>query len=263
MNNIVQKIIKNRIDILRVQKKDLDEISLSYNVYDRKKLSENIPNDKKISIISEIKPASPLLGQITKSLNVSEVAKKMEEGGAVGLSVLTEPSYFNGSFENLMEAMKSSTLPCLMKDFIIDEIQMEIAKSLGVKNILLINSIIDIEEMFELSVNYNLEALIEIHTKEELDDIEHLFEIGFKPRLIGVNNRDLETLDVKLTTSKQLIPKIRKKFGSNLKIISESGIETYKDIQYLLKRGVDGFLIGSSIMKAKNIVEKIKQLRGI
>ncbi|MBD3212749.1 MAG: indole-3-glycerol-phosphate synthase [Candidatus Lokiarchaeota archaeon] len=262
MSQIIQKLIENRIKSLREQKENLDKIS-HLNVFpNRKKLSENIENKNKVSIIAEIKPASPTLGLIRKTFNISNIAKKMEKGGAIGLSIITEPTYFNGSFENLIEAMNTSILPCLMKDFIIDEIQMEIAKYVGVKNILLINYLINIEKMFELSLKYGLEPLVEIHKKEELSDIEHLFEVGFKPKLIGVNNRNLKTLNTDLTTSTQLIPEVRNKFGEKVKIISESGINTYKDIQFLQGTDVDAFLIGSSIMKSEDIVKKIRDLRG-
>ena len=115
----------------------------------------------------------------------------MEKAGVTGLSILTEPNYFNGSFENLKLAVQSTNLPCLMKDFIFDEQQFQIARQIGATNILLIHSNGNMEELCEFARNYKLEALVEIHEVEEIASLEHLNEIGFDLTLVGVNNRNL------------------------------------------------------------------------
>ncbi|MBN1802819.1 MAG: indole-3-glycerol-phosphate synthase [Candidatus Lokiarchaeota archaeon] len=228
----------------------------------RRSLSESIKNNNSISIISEIKPASPTLGNIRSNIDVKSVAIEMEEAGAVGLSVLTEPYYFYGSYGNLKSALSSTHLPCLMKDFVVDPIQILIASRLGASNVLVINSICNLIEICELILKEGMEPLIEIHEESELKDIEQLIESGIFPSLIGVNNRNLKTLEIDLNSSKQLIPKIRKLCGNNVVIVSESGINSRQDIETLKPSGANAFLIGASIMQSKNIKQKILELRG-
>ena len=229
----------------------------------KKTISKNIKDSSEISIISEIKPSSPTLGKIREKMDIKAIAKQMESSGVIGLSVLTEPEYFHGTFENLKIAVETTNLPCLMKDFVIDELQFQIANQLGATNILLINYICDLADLFQLSLEYKLEPLIEIHSIEEINDIKHLIEIGFNPKLIGVNNRNLKTLKINLNNSKKIIPELRKILGNKIKIVSESGINTINDIELVTKAGANAVLIGSSIMKSKNIKEKILSLRGI
>ena len=246
--------------------KDRDfKLTLGEKVYrdNRHTLSEAIKNKSGISIISEIKPASPTLGEIRKDLDIKKIAREMESSGVVGLSILTEPNYFNGSYENLKLAIENTKLPCLMKDFVIDPVQYKIASQLGATNILIINSICNLEDNYRSAVEYGLEPLIEIHDVQELLDIERLFEIGLKPKLIGVNNRNLKTLKINLNTSKEIIPKVKAEFGTDIVVVSESGVNNIDDINYLLEYQADAFLIGSSIMKSDNIKEKILTLRGV
>ncbi len=228
-------------------------------------LSETIKNNKGISIISEIKPASPTLGEIRSNINVPDIAKIMKDSGVIGLSILTEPNYFNGSYTNLKLAVETTELPCLMKDFVINPIQFSIASKLGATNILIINSIenLNLEEYYNLAMNYHLEPLIEIHDIDEIKDIQHLFEIGFNPKLIGVNNRNLNTLLIDLNTSKKIIPELKQEFGNKIQIVSESGINSHSDIKELQSYGANAFLIGSSIMKSIDISKKIHELRGV
>jgi len=230
---------------------------------DRNKLSQSIESNQGISIISEIKPASPTLGNVRTHVNIKSVAKEMESSGVIGLSVLTETNYFNGSYENLKSAVANTKIPCLMKDFVVDPIQYKIAAALGATNILIINSICDLEKEYQLAMENGLEPLIEIHDVEEIRDIRHLFDIGQNPKLIGVNNRNLKNMNIDLNTSKQIIPVLKQDFGEKVQVISESGINSLEDIKYIQLSGADAFLIGSSIMQSDNIKEKILELRGI
>ncbi len=264
MSDILRKIVESRKKTIQEQKGILHEIEgAAFIQNDREKLSVALKKEKGISIISEIKPASPTLGELRSNFNIERISREMDISGAVGLSVLTEPEYFNGSFENLMKVMGATSLPCLMKDFIVDEIQFDIAEKMGVKNILLINSIVDIEKMHDLAIQHDLEPLIEIHEEKELEDLKRLKENGTNPTLIGINNRDLNTLKINLAVSKKLAPKIKQLFGEEVQVISESGIHSHEEIQDLLKYNVDGFLIGTSIMKSNDIFEKVLELRGV
>ena len=264
-------MISNKIkEIVEQRQKSIDKdrnfkFTLGEKAYkdNRLTLSENIKKESAISIISEIKPASPTLGEIRKGLDIKEIAKEMESSGVVGLSILTEPNYFNGSYENLKLAIENTKLPCLMKDFVVDPVQYIIASKLGATNILIINSISNLEDNYRLAIDYGLEPLIEIHEVEEIRDIKHLFDIGLKPKLIGVNNRNLKTLEINLNTSKEIIPKLKAKFGEEIVVVSESGVNNIEDINFLLQYQADAFLVGSSIMKSDNIKEKILSLRGV
>ena len=229
----------------------------------RKSLSDTIKDNSQPSIISEIKLASPTLGEIRKSFNLKSIIMEMESSGVVGLSVLTEPNYFNGSYENLRLAVMNTKLPCLMKDSVVNPVQFKIAAQIGATNILLINLICNTKEMCRLAVNHDLEPLIEIHEIEEIKDIRNLFEIGFEPKLVGVNNRNLKTLNIDLKTSKEIIPKLKEEFGEKIQIICESGINSIEDIDFIRPTGADAFLIGSSIMQSNSIKKKILELRGI
>ena len=231
----------------------------------RKFLSSAIKEADGVSIISEIKPASPTLGIIKSNVNVKEISKEMENSGVIGLSILTESNYFNGSYENLQSALNNTSLPCLMKDFVIDKIQISIASHIGAKNILLINSVLreNLNKFVDIALRHGIEPFIEIHNIEEIDELSRLNEIGYTPSLIGVNNRDLKTMEINLDISKKIIPKIKEELGADIIVVSESGINTLGDIKSLTPYGADAFLIGSSIMQSINIKEKILELRGI
>lgn len=264
-------MISDKIKEIVEQRKNSIEKDLIYleslkgkNLKDhRKSLSEAIKDNSEISLISEIKLASPTLGEIRKPLNLNSIVREMENSGVVGLSILTEPNYFNGSYDNLKLAVINTKLPCLMKDFVVNPVQFKIAAQIGATNILIINSICNINEMYKLAIDYQLEPLIEIHEKEEIKEIKNLIEIGFEPKLIGVNNRNLKTLNIDLRTSKEIIPKLKEEFGEKIQIISESGIKSREDINSITPTGVNAFLIGSSIMQSDNISKKILELRGV
>ncbi|MHA1988033.1 MAG: indole-3-glycerol-phosphate synthase [Promethearchaeota archaeon] len=263
ISNKIKEIVeqrKNTIERDVIFMESLKGKSLRDN---RKFLSETIKGNAEPSIISEIKLASPTLGEIRKSYNLKSIITEMESSGVDGLSVLTEPNYFNGSYENLRITVMNSKLPCLMKDFVVDPIQFKIAEQIGATNILLINSICDTKEMYRLAINHDLEPLLEIHEIEEIKDIRNLFEIGFEPKLVGVNNRNLKTLNIDLKTSKEIIPKLKEEFGEKIQIICESGIKSIEDINFIRPTGADAFLVGSSIMQSNSIKKKILELRGI
>lgn len=263
ISNKIKEIVDQRKESIQRDKDFKREIAIEVFKDDRIPLSESIRINQDISIISEIKPASPTLGDIKKDIDVKNVATEMESAGVIGLSVLTEPNYFNGSYENLKLAVENTKLPCLMKDFVVDEVQYKIAAQVGATNILIINFICNLEDSYRTALEFDLEPLIEIHNIEEINDIRHLLDIGLKPALIGVNNRNLKTLEINLNTSKLIIPKLKEEFGDKIQVVSESGINTVEDINSILPYKADAFLIGSSIMQSKNIKEKILELRGV
>jgi indole-3-glycerol phosphate synthase len=210
-------------------------------------------------IISEIKFASPSKGVIREDGNLTEIAKHMEKGGSIGISILTEPKHFKGHANFITEVRNQVNVPILMKDIIISPEQIEFASKNGANAILLIQAIFDrgyceedIQSMIEQAHSKSLETLLEVHTENEF-----LTAIKTDTDMIGINNRDLKTLKVNLEVTKRILTK----HGAEGKVIvSESGINTPQDIRFLRNCGAQAFLVGTAIMKSSNIEEKVKEL---
>src|SRR5256712_4884421 len=232
------------------------EIEQKLTKSDKNIISE-IKKNIHASLITEVKFSSPSLGNIRQISDPVEIAKSMIEGGAVGLSVLTQPYLFNGSPEYFSEIRKQMKVPLLMKDVIVDMTQIDAAEKLGADIILLIQGIFDkkfakeIEEFIAYAHKKKLLVLLESHTKKE-------FLNSFKTEadLLGINNRDLDTLEIDLKTTQDIL-KDRKKERI---IVSESGIETPDDIKFLRRCGADAFLVGTGIMKSKDIKGLVSRL---
>lgn len=230
--------------------KELETTELSRNFIGAFKKS------KKISIIAEVKKASPSKGVIRENFNYLDIASIYEEKKVDAISVLTEDKFFLGKDDCLKDIKKITTIPILRKDFIIDEYQIYQSKALGADAVLLIASILDkkkLNDFYKTARNIEMECIVEVHDEKELQEV---LEIDVK--IIGINNRNLKTFETRLNTTEDLVKYIPK----NKVIISESGIKTRDDIEYLQGIGVDGVLIGESLMKSNDIGKKISQLRG-
>ncbi|MHA1785606.1 MAG: indole-3-glycerol phosphate synthase TrpC [Candidatus Helarchaeota archaeon] len=256
--NILDEIIKERkksIDIIINEYKKSNVVAHDSNLFFNK-----IKENNQLSIISEVKFESPSMGKIREKSSIENIIKAMEDGGASGLSILTEPNYFNGSPEYIPLVRKLTSLPILMKDFFIHECQFYQAADLGANMVLLITAALKKEEIssfLEICESLHLETLIELHDEEDLEKIS-----GLNAKIIGINNRNLNDFSIDLNTTKKLIPKIRTEFPNCL-IISESGIKNRSDIEFVVKAGADAVLIGTSIMQSPNIKEKLTEFRGI
>ena len=222
-----------------------------------KDLIQIIKTNTHPTLLTEIKFASPSLGKIRTLTDPASIAKQMIAGGSKALSVLTQPNLFHGSPEYFMKVREAVDVPLLMKDIMIENIQIDAAKKMGADYILLIQSLFDqgflkeIEEFIEYAHKKELKILLEVHTKQEFVNA-----LKTKADLIGINNRNLDTLEINLKTTEIVLEGYEKQ----RLILSESGIETIDDIQYLKKCGADAFLIGSSIMKSNNIEEQVRKL---
>jgi len=211
------------------------------------------------TLLTEIKFASPSLGKIRTLTDPASIAKQMIAGGSKALSVLTQPNLFHGSPEYFMKVREAVDIPLLMKDIMIENVQIDAAKKIGADYILLIQSLFDqgflkeIDEFIEYAHKKELKILLEVHSKQEFENA-----LKTKADLIGINNRNLDTLEIDLKTTKTVLEGYEK----SRPILSESGIETPEDIQYLKKCGADAFLVGSSIMKSENIEEQVRKLVG-
>jgi indole-3-glycerol phosphate synthase len=209
-------------------------------------------------VITEIKASSPSLGTIRTQVNPKEIAQAMEKGGAVGISVLTEPKHFHGSLTALIQAREATKLPILMKDIILVADQIEVAALIGANAVLLIQAVFD-KKYSEMSVDKTiafahsrgLEVLLETHTENEFHSA-----VETKADLIGINNRNLGSLKVDLNTTKEILKRNDKR---GKVVISESGIKTPADLQFLRECGASAFLIGSAIMLTENVEEKVKE----
>ena len=200
-----------------------------------------------VKIIAEFKRASPSGGIIRSDLSPADVARYYERGGACAISVLTNEEYFDGSLEDLSAVRSSTHLPVLRKDFIVDPIQIYEAAIAGADAILLIVAALDDNSLGELRKvaedELGLDALIEVHTSDEL---RRALKVG--ARIVGVNNRDLQTFKVSLSTSERLIAEA----PPDKLMLSESGLRDPEQLRHLRGLGFRGFLIGEALMRAKN-----------
>lgn len=213
-----------------------------------------VKTDDRLNIIAELKAKSPTVSDIPKRDMATQI-KLYEQYGASAISILTDEKYFDGSYERLQSLTTKTTLPVLCKDFIIDKRQIDLAHQVGASIILLIVNILtetQLKDLYEYATQKGLEVLVEVHDKEELA-IAH----KTNAELIGVNNRDLKRFvtDVKhineiLTTKKQ-----------GVTYISESGIRTEEDILEITKSGVDGALIGETLMKHPDLETFLPSIR--
>jgi indole-3-glycerol phosphate synthase len=251
--NILRKLVNN------------SQIAIDDGVYDvecdleksSKDFIQNIKTNPHATLLTEVKFASPSLGKIRTLADPASIALQMIAGGSKALSVLTQPHLFQGSPEYFMKVRQTVDVPMLMKDIMIDKIQIDTAKKIGADFMLVIQSLFDqnylkeIDEFIGYGHKQGLQILLEVHTKQEFENA-----LQTDADLIGINNRNLDTLEIDLKTTESILAGVEK----SRPILSESGINTPEDVQYLKKCGADAFLIGSSIMKSDNIEEQVKKM---
>jgi len=255
MHNVLSLIVEAKKKKVEILKKNRDEL-LSFIKKAPKVVSFNeaIKRQGKISFIAEIKQASPSAGVLRKDFSHLEIAKIYRDAKVNALSVVTEGEFFLGKINYIEDIKKEINLPVLRKDFIIDEIQILESRAVGADAILLILRILDEERLARLcnfSKELGMDVIVEIHTEKELKKV-----LAANVNIIGINNRNLNTLKVDLKTTQKLIPFI----PQTITKISESGINTLRDVLLMKGLGVDAILVGESLMKADNIEEKIKEL---
>ena len=244
--SILKKIVENTRENLKAKKAklSLEDVKSSLNELDLPKSNfKSSISNKDEAIIAEIKKASPSAGVISENFNPVEKAKEYESVGAAALSILTEEDFFLGSIDYLKAVKRTTSLPILRKDFIIDEYQIYESKLIGADCILLIASILSdlqIEEFVKIAKKLELDYLIEIHDEKELKRVEL-----YKDALIGVNNRNLNTFEVDLDNSIRM----KNLFKEKNIFIAESGIKSIDDINYLKLHNINVFLIGESLMR--------------
>ncbi len=217
---------------------------------------ENALRSDDVSFICECKKASPSKGLIAEDFPYLQIAKDYEAAGADCISVLTEPKWFLGRNDYLREIAANVSIPCLRKDFTVDEYMIYEAKTLGASAVLLIVSILSetqLREYIKICDELGISALVEIH-----DEKEALTAVNAGAALIGVNNRNLKDFSVDTENSRRL----RNLIPRDILFVSESGVKTAADVQSLRKIGADAVLVGETLMKAENKCDKLKELRG-
>lgn len=201
-----------------------------------------------ITIISEIKRASPSKGDLNPNVDVEAQGKMYEQLGAGTISVLTDERFFKGKFQDLEKVRAVTNIPILCKDFVIDEIQIQRANKAGADVILLIVAALSpqrLQELYAYGKKLGLEAIIEVHDEEELE-----VALSIQPDIIGVNNRNLKTFEVSLETTERLA---KRAVESGAFLISESGIQTREDVVRVQAAGASGILVGEAFMKADSL----------
>lgn len=209
-----------------------------------------------ISLIAEVKKASPSKGIIREDFNPVEIAKAYESAGASCVSVLTDENFFQGHRDFLVDVGAAIEIPALRKDFIVDPWQVYDARAAGADAVLLIAECLEAEQLKDLHALINelgMTALVELYDRENIDKV-----LACKPSLVGVNNRDLNTFEVNLEHSIE----IRKSLPEDLTFVSESGISSHVEVSQLLQANVDAILVGESLMRADDIAAATRELLG-
>ena len=207
-----------------------------------------------LSLIAEIKRASPSAGDIAPDARPAGLARAYQTGGASALSVLTEPEYFRGSLEDLREARAACDLPVLRKDFLCDPLHVWEARGAGADAVLLIVAALTQTELValaDLASDLGMAVLVEVHTAAE---IERAVDAG--ARIVGINTRDLSTL----TVDPEVVAKLRPMVPEGRLVVGESGVSTHADVAALRSAGVDAILVGEAVMRAADPAAKITEL---
>ena len=249
--NILEKIIKNKIEKIDILKKSISLDSLKDRINENKsfmnfkeKIENNIKNDK-ISIIAEIKKASPSSGLIIEDYNPVNIAEIYNSNNATCLSVLTEEDFFLGNLIHISKIKQQINLPILCKDFFVDKFQVHLAKSYGADAILIILAGVSDDlanDLYEEALKLNMSVIVEVHTINEAEKA-----LNFNDALIGINNRNLKTLKTNVNTTYDIHNVL---VGHTGPLISESGIKTKEELLEINKKTkIKTFLIGESLLK--------------
>ena len=252
--DVLEEIIKKKIEKIDLLKKSISLNALNEQIDQNKsfinlkdKIQNNVKNNK-ISLIAEIKKASPSAGVIIENYKPIEIAKIYNNNKATCLSILTEEDFFLGKLSDIARVKEKINLPVLCKDFFIDKFQVPLAKSYGADAILIILAGVSDDlanGLYEEALKYNMSVIVEVHTKEEAKKA-----LNFKEALIGINNRDLKTLKTDINTTYDIHNVLIKHSGP---LISESGIKTKEELLKLSsKTKIKTFLIGESLLKNLN-----------
>jgi len=251
--------------IIEAKRKEVERLKSARPVTELERMARSLPPardfrralaGKDCAIIAEIKRRSPSKGKLREDFDPEAFARIYEAGGAAAISVLTDRDFFGGDATHLAAVRNVTRIPLLRKDFIIDPCQIYQTRILGADALLLIAGLFDKEplrEFIDLSRSLGLAALVEVHTGEEAERA-----VAAGADIIGINNRDLRTFRTDLRTSLSIVLRV----PEDKIVVSESGIETRADVEGLMKAGIHAFLVGEALMRAGDMGERLKELRG-
>ncbi|MCX7857796.1 MAG: indole-3-glycerol phosphate synthase TrpC [Deltaproteobacteria bacterium] len=257
----LEKICEEKRLSLAKRKKHINEREMEERIYELKKrpflqtFSKRFCTD--IKIIAEYKKASPTLGIINENVKFDEQIKAYEMGGADSLSIVTEEKYFKGDLAYIKAAKELTSLPILRKDFIVDTYEILESRYFGADCVLLIAEILkteDLKSFLGMCETYGIDVLVEVYTKDALLRVLSLFEGNF---LIGINSRNLSSLNVDLDNALHLL----KEVPNHVPVIVESGIKKREDIEKFMDYGVSGFLVGTALMGSNDPEREIRRLK--
>ena len=258
MTNILEKILTDKKKSIEIIKKEKSLDSLEKNIKGQSFLNfkDTIRKKKSVSLITEIKKASPSAGVLINKFDHLDIAKMYIDNGATCLSVLTEEKYFLGKLDYIQDIKKQFQIPILAKDFFIDPYQVALSKSYGCDCILIIIAALDgaqADEIYSEALKHNLSIIVEVHDQKEAETA-----LKFDQALIGINNRNLKTLEVSLNNTISIFEIIKEHKGP---IISESGIKNANDTKYIYeKTGIKNFLIGESLLTSDKPGELMREI---
>jgi len=253
----LSEIIKYKIQEVEKRQKTLPQSKIIKNLGKVKirDFYKALNKLKQISLIAEIKKASPSRGNININVDIKKQAKEYTKAGADAISILSDKKFFKGALKYIKQVKENTNLPILQKDFIINPYQIYEAKHNGADAILLIASILEqdfLKKLVNLTHDLGLQCLVETHTKEDIKKA-----LNTKAKIIGINARDLKTFKIDLCNIIKLAPSIPR----DRLLVAESGIKTKEDVEKLKQAGVKSILVGTTLMQAKNIHKKIQELK--
>lgn len=257
--DILKEIIQKKKEKVLLAKQQLSEEDLKIKVQGlapARPFREAISKPKQISLIAELKRQSPSRGVIRQDFDVAGIARIYQACGVQAVSVLTEEDYFGGSISYINEVKNLVECPVLRKDFILEPYQVYESRLYGADAILLIADLLSkdkLRELMQLADSLGLDCLVEVHDEKELKKV-----LNLKTGLIGINNRNLHTLQVDFETTQRLFPLIPR----DKVVVVESGIKSYQDVLFLKILGVSAVLIGEAFMEAQDIKKKIEEVMG-
>lgn len=259
MSSILQKIVKTKWEEVAIAKRQRPLEGLKRDVAATappRDFLGALAGHSKMRLIAEVKKASPSKGVIRDPFDPVAIALAYQSGGAAALSVLTDVSYFQGSLDYLRKIRQVVDLPVLRKDFLVDPYQVWEAREAGADAVLLIAECLSpemLKELYELTCELGMTALIEIHAQRNLDPV-----LALRPKLIGVNNRNLDTFTVDLGH----VVRMRALIPQEVTLVGESGIATHGDVAYLKENRVGAILVGESLMRKPDVEVAVRELLG-
>lgn len=258
-NDILKQIILKKKEKVLLAKQNIPEEELKakiQNLPQTRPFIEAVNKPRSISLIAEIKKCSPSRGVIRQDFNLAEIAQAYRDSGAQSVSVLTEEDFFGGNLSYINEVRNIVNAPILRKDFILEPYQVYESRAFGADAILLIADLLSkdkLSELTQIAEGVGLDCLVEVHDEKELKKA-----LSLKANLIGINNRDLHTLNVDFKTTEKLFPLIPK----DKIVIVESGIKSNQDVLFLKILGASAVLVGEALMEAQDIKKKVEEIMG-